>query len=513
MRAAAATHIASPDEGKPSRFTNWALAVIFVATAARLTIAGLLPYGVDEAYAVGMARSFSLSYFDHPPLHFWIVGAWAALWGAESPLLLRLPFVAMGAVSSWLMFRLASRLFSPAAGVWATSLLNLTPVFGLAHFTLILPDGPLLCASLLLANVVAGIVLSREHKQQLGRWLLAGVAAGLAMLSKYHGLLLVGGVFLFLLTSRSGRVWLMRPGPWLAALVAGVLFTPVLVWNAAHDWASFAFQSGRGGNGVVANFNGPVISLLQQAVYLLPWLAVALAVALLLALVSGRRRPERWLLGMLALPPILLFTSFTLFRQGLPHWQMPGWLFTVPLLAERLAVAGPWLRRIAKAAAVVSALLLALFAGAVLSQVRWGVFDDLLEAAEQSDPTDMLQSWAPVTERLAALGLPADDRSVVIAFNWVRAGHLNAILGRDVPVTCLCTDARHFQFINPPERYAGWTGIIIDTPGTTEDTGRLQRYFETLGPAERIDVIRGGRSVIPLGLRVGTGFDPDGAGE
>jgi len=38
------------------------------------------------------------------------------------------------------------------------------------------------------------------------------------------------------------RRWLLSPYPWLAALIAVVVFLPVLIWNAQHDWASFRFQ-------------------------------------------------------------------------------------------------------------------------------------------------------------------------------------------------------------------------------------------------------------------------------
>jgi len=36
--------------------------------------------------------------------------------------------------------------------------------------------------------------------------------------------------------------WLASPYPWAAALVAMVVFSPVLIWNYQHDWASFRFQ-------------------------------------------------------------------------------------------------------------------------------------------------------------------------------------------------------------------------------------------------------------------------------
>ena len=38
------------------------------------------------------------------------------------------------------------------------------------------------------------------------------------------------------------RRWLLSPWPFLAALIAVIVFLPVLIWNAEHDWASFRFQ-------------------------------------------------------------------------------------------------------------------------------------------------------------------------------------------------------------------------------------------------------------------------------
>jgi hypothetical protein len=36
--------------------------------------------------------------------------------------------------------------------------------------------------------------------------------------------------------------WLRSPWPWAAVLIAAIVFSPVLIWNYQHDWASFRFQ-------------------------------------------------------------------------------------------------------------------------------------------------------------------------------------------------------------------------------------------------------------------------------
>jgi len=507
---------AFPDSGSSAdstarRMQGWALAVIALATLARLGLAAMLPVGVDEAYSIGIARQFSLSYFDHPPLHLWLVGAWAKLWGSEDLLLLRLPFIALGALSSWLLYALGARLFGPIAGLWSAVIFNLAPVFGVAHGALIFPDGPLLAAALATALLVARIVLVPGDGQRLGLWALAGLMAGLAVLSKYHGVLLVLGILLFLATTREGRRWLLTPGPWLAGAIAAACFVPVLLWNAQHDWASFAFQAGRGrvgGGGELRPF-GPIESLLSQAAYLLPWIAVPMAMFLVRGVVSGPGNARRWLLVCLATLPIVIFTGLTLFGRGLPHWQMPGWLFAIPLLGEALAQAGRMTRRISVAIAVVTTLVLGGLATVVTMQARWGSFDQqTLQLFGGSDPTDALLSWEPLLPELAARGLPADDRTFIGTFNWARAGELNALFGKRIPVLCLCDDARHFTYLNPPEAYAGWNAILIGMPGHIDDDAALGEEFATLGPVEDISLSKGARVAVPLRLRTASGFKP-----
>ena len=77
-------------------------------------------------------------------------------------------------------------------------------------------------------------------------WLVVGVGLGLAGLSKYSAVLTAGGLAAFVLISPDQRHWLKHPAPYVAAIVALAMITPVIVWNAQHGWASFEFQGARG---------------------------------------------------------------------------------------------------------------------------------------------------------------------------------------------------------------------------------------------------------------------------
>ena len=478
---------------------RFAVGLIALATALRIGFAAVLPAGVDEAYSIGIARQFSLSYFDHPPLHLWLTGLWARVTGTDDIFVLRLPFIALGALSSWLVYRLGTVLFGPRAGLWALVLLTLAPVFGVVHLTLVLPDGPLIAASLGTALLVARIVLDGGRP---ALWAVVGLLAGLALLSKYHGALLILGVLLFLATTVEGRRQLATPGPWLAAAIAGLCFVPVLVWNAQNGWVSFGFQSGRSGIGGDIRWLGPLESLALQAAYLLPWIFVPLAWGLVRALRDGPANAPRWLLACLAILPIAIFTGLTLFGRGLAHWQMPGWLFALPLAGELLAEAGPRVRRAARIVAAATAILLVAVIAIAAPQARWGTFDPMFRSI--GDPTDPLVSWQQLRPELEARGLLGPE-TFIASSSWIRAGQLNAVFGREIPVLCLCSDARQFSWLNPPERYAGWTGIVIDTPQRIDGT---TWPFESIDGVEEIDLSKAGRLAIPLKLLIGKGFMP-----
>ncbi|NJK42666.1 MAG: glycosyltransferase family 39 protein, partial [Aquincola sp.] len=305
-----------------SRRTTWLIAA---TTTLRLVVAALLPLGIDESYAVVVSRHLSLSYFDHPPAMFWITH-FASQLGGEQPLAVRWPFVLLFALTCWLLFRLTARLFGARAGFWSVAAAQCIPVFSLSSGSWVLPDGPLLCASVAAALAFScAVPVSREcggdtRAPRWSDWIIAGLALGCAGLSKYHAALLGLGVAVFFITDATGRRWLTRPNPYVAAGLAALCVIPVFVWNADHDWISFRFQGSR-----AAGSGSPFTALLQnlagQAGYLLPWFWVPLLVLLFRGARTGPRDRTTWFCVCLGALPVLVFTLAALGgRAGLPHW-------------------------------------------------------------------------------------------------------------------------------------------------------------------------------------------------
>ena len=134
------------------------IAVLAAGALLRFLLAESTGLGVDESYAVAVARQFSLSYFDHPPLHFWLAGAMAKLAHSESGEVVRFPFVVCFAATTWLMYRIAARFFGEHAGALAALLLNISAVFSVTTGGWVLPDGPLMLFMLASVAVIADIL-------------------------------------------------------------------------------------------------------------------------------------------------------------------------------------------------------------------------------------------------------------------------------------------------------------------------------------------------------------------
>jgi hypothetical protein len=488
------------------------LALIVIGTIVRLVLAASVGLGSDESYTVANARTLALSYVDYPPLHAWIVGIWAQICGSEAPLVVRLPFIALFAGSTWLMFRLASFLFGQREGMWAALLFNLAPVFTLPHASWVLPDGPLIFFMLAGAYVTARLLFAdAEPSRDILQWCVAGAFAGLAMLSKYHGVFLLAGVFVFLLTWRPRM--LATPAPWLGVLASLAVFAPVIVWNANHDWVGLFFQSNRLTSAPHIEFMRVFDSIGAQAGYLAPWLFLPLGWFWIASLRHGPADARRWFLALIASGPILFFTLANIVSKGLPHWPMPGWLFLFPILGAEAARIAQTRPRLLQGAVIISAAALIAVAAVLGTNARTGwLIGNAPEDVRHTDPTLDLMNWSELKPALAARHLLGAQTPVIAATHWAEAGKLNYIMGRNVSVLCLCADPQQFRYLQNLGRFAGRDIAIVGVhrePAEIESTlgGQFDR-FETLAP---ILLHRDGHPAIELTIIRGINFHPTAA--
>ncbi len=480
-----------------------------MGTLLRIVLAGAIGLGVDESYAVAVARPFHLSYYDHPPAVFWLAGAMTELAGAH-PWALRLPFILLFAGTTWMLFRLGSRLVGEWAGAYGAVAMNLAPVFSLSTASWILPDGPLLF--FLVASAYCLVRALEERTNDFGWWCAAGVAGGCAGLSKYVAVLAAVGVFAFLATSPARRS-LKGPGPWVALVLALLVVSPVFVWNATHAWVSFRFQIGHTGTSGFSGVHPAALatSIAGQALYLFPWIWVGLVWALVAGFLAGPRAPS-WLLCWLAVGPVLALSAVALGgHPGLPHWASGGYVFAFPLLGARLAAqrtAAPRLLRTACLGAAGAFLMVVSVLGV---QAATGMVRDMAPGMfRHGDPTLELVDWREVIPELERLGLGSHAHLVAAAADWIAAGKLAYALGPGVPVVCLGSAPHQFSYLYDERTFQGDDALLVVRKGTEPLAPGLTSLFQRVDSVSTVTIHQGTRPAFDLTVFLGHAFSPPG---
>lgn len=508
----AAVIASSPINGRINA-ERWVLSLIMLTLVVRLLLAATLGLGIDESYTVATSRTFVLSTYDHPPMAWWLAGASRRIFGSEAALAVRVPFIFLFALTTWLMFVLTRILFGSRAGLFAALTLNLAPVLAWTTGTFVLPDGPLLAALLAGAYCVARVLFVPCSPTALW-WLGAGACGGIACLSKLHGGFLFAGTALFLLTTPSKRRWMLTPWPYLGTAVACLLFLPVIVWNVQHDWVSFAFQGRRAR---VVNFDvlAPLNVLAGHAVFFLPWLWVPLVASLVRALNSGPQDERGWLVTCLAIGPIAVFTLVAVSgNKVLYHWAAPGYLFAFALLGRDLAgmlmarARGVWIWLVSTAASV-TVLLAAVLA---LAKLPW---PPMAFAAGHSLTYPLIETlpWGELKSELAQRGLLTQSNLFVAATRWHEAGRIDMALEGRLPVRCLCTDARGYGVTQRNAEHAGADALIVGRNlSKTKIEMTLAACFREIHQLPPVILHQGGTPLVELQLFLGRHFVPPDKG-
>jgi 4-amino-4-deoxy-L-arabinose transferase-like glycosyltransferase len=474
--------------------------VIFAFAAAcavgKLFAAWATGFTGDESYTIVIARTLALSYFDHPPLHQWIVHGFATLFGKVW--WVRAPFLLMAVAINVPLYGVTRRLFGVNAALWALFAFNTVPYFMTWPDGLIVPDMPLFLCLTAAVWAISEILFgpSRGKAAVWMLWLVAGIAFGCAGLSKYSAIFTPIGLLCFLAGAPRHRRWFLRPQPYVGAALGLAMLAPVVAWNYQNHWVSFAFQSGRAATDSTLDIPA-LLAVVEtagaQVALLSPWVGAPLLIALITA--SRIRNPncaERFLLWLIVVP--LLFFVLMPFRGKLtiPHWFNLGWLFAFPLLGRWLsAKPEEWLRAWTPKCVALSATLFAAYVAYVVAGPFWPATGINVRFR---DPTQWSYDWRGLTEATAWRASGSRAPAFVAVPSWRTGGKAGVAFGPAVPVCAFTNDPREFAFVCDTRTRLGEDALIVMLKEDAEHSLRvLAPYFERLGPTEEITLGRGHR--------------------
>ena len=400
-----------------------ALIILGVSTIVRLVVATLVPLFPDEAYYWEWSRRLAGGYFDHPPTIAWLIAAGTAI-GGDSPLGVRLLTNLAGTGAMYALMVTTCDLAGERSARFVSVALACLPIAA-AGLVLATPDAPLLFGVSFTLLAVSRALGSPAGSGFATRWwLVAGVAIGIAMASKFTGVLVPAAIAIAMMVHGPFRARFRGPGPWLAVAVASLVMVPVLLWNAQHDWIAFRFQLGHGlGVSTRETWVTREVRLVGgQLALVTPILAILAAGAVAKAL-RAPRDDRRFVLAGVALFCGLFFVYSATRRSVEANWPAVAWLpALVVLAASRGGARTAWERRALWLAGPLTALLLV------------HVVTPVIPLPARRDQVSLAHGWD-------ALARQVDSARVATG-----AGHVAANRYQDAAMLALHTPGRPLTF-------------------------------------------------------------------
>lgn len=367
-------------------------------TALRLVYCSRVELSPDEAYYLQWSEHLAPSYFSKGP------GVAATMWlstrlfgVSEFGVRAFSPLLALG--TSLLLAGLARRFYGEKTAIWTVVLINCTPIFNAG--ALVMTIDPL---SIFFWTAALGAFWRALDRSPAFSWWwpLTGALIGAGFLAKYTNAMQILSIVLLLAITPKYRREFRGPGFAALLVVFALCTTPVLSWNAQHDWITLRHLTERGGLS-----DGPRFRPGEFFVYLglhfgvySPFIFGAMLVALFWSWKNARVHFRPRFLLVFTLPLLVLYFTLSLKQTGEPNWTAPAMaslaILTVACWQE-LAAERKWVRPFA---------VLALGFGAVLSLVMANT--DLLRVAGfplpfDKDPSARLRGWRDAAEHVEAL--------------------------------------------------------------------------------------------------------------
>lgn len=192
----------------------------------------------DESYYWQWSRHLDYGYYDNTPLAAFVIRFFTSILG-DSVFGLRFGAVFCTTLATVLAYLLARKTSGERAAFYTALILTVIPLAANAGFIMTYDPPMLAFWSLAVYSAWFSVNLPQTSSQNRIKaalsWSLTGILAGLAIMSKLNGLIILPALFCYLLFAENGRPWLKRFEPYLGAIISLVLFAPFLWWNHTHQ--------------------------------------------------------------------------------------------------------------------------------------------------------------------------------------------------------------------------------------------------------------------------------------
>ena len=334
----------------------------------------------DEAHYWEWSRRPDWSYYSKGPVIAWLIRSSTTVFG-NTVLGIRAFAVVFSAVSSILLYRLGKELYDERTGLASALLIQVVPLFSVFGILLTI-DSPFIFFWVLSLYLFHRII--QKDDAPIVLWTLLGISVGAGLLTKYTMAFFLFSAFLYLTILKDARKLLRTAGPYIAFMISLLLFSPVIFWNASHDWVTLKHTAGQAHvqEGLVLSFRTFGEFLGSQFGVVTPLLFVLS----FLALMRVKTSREGSFLVWFSLPILGFFLLKSLQGKVQANWALTGYI--PALIAFSYVFIGRW-RDLGRGSRIVTVMSIAL---ALLVTV-FALFPSLLRLPDRLDPTMRLIGW------------------------------------------------------------------------------------------------------------------------
>jgi 4-amino-4-deoxy-L-arabinose transferase-like glycosyltransferase len=211
---------------------------LIVLNLFKLLVSPAFPLIGDESWYWLWSRHLALSYDSHPPMIAYVNFVLTSLFG-PSELAIRLTAIGIVLLISLFIYLAGRELFDKRTAAIATVIFNLLPTFWAGGMFLVPQTVFFLWWAL---GFYLLVIITKYKKDNL--WYLLGLVAGLGLMSDHVMWLFLLATFIFFCLVRQQRSWLMKKEPYLAFLLAMIVYLPVIIWNFQNNFMPFHFWGG-----------------------------------------------------------------------------------------------------------------------------------------------------------------------------------------------------------------------------------------------------------------------------
>lgn len=202
-------------------------------------LVGLLPSSMvlDSVEEVAWSRIWQWGYYKHPPLPSILISGLNHLLGGPSMWVTM--FAAQGCNVTALIYvwLLAKRILPHKLAIVAVLITSLIGYHNFSassfdHNTVSLPFS---------AAIIYYFYCAIRNPERISTWLILGIAAGLAMLTKYSALLIITGAFVYLILQKQWSNPLVIRGLLASILIFTLALSPHVNWLINNNWLPFTY--------------------------------------------------------------------------------------------------------------------------------------------------------------------------------------------------------------------------------------------------------------------------------